>query len=143
MSRNRHFQVVINNPEIALDEFRALCENQLNATAMQAQIEKGENGTPHIQAHLSFTDAKSFATLKKRLPHGAHIEKAKNPAASWEYCGKSDTRVEGPVSYGEAPKPRKNVKGDTAAFNKLALSLGPEKMVESGQLSIMQYHKLK
>lgn len=143
MSRSRHFQVVINNPEITLDEFRATCEQQVQALAMRAQIEKGENGTPHIQAHLSFTDARTFASLKKRLPKGAHIEVARNPVASWDYCGKEDTRVEGPITFGEAPKPRKNVKGDVAAFNKLALSLGPEKMVESGQLSIMQYHKLK
>lgn len=143
MTRSRHWSVTINNPTITLDEYRSLCEQALGASALRAQLERGESGTPHIQSHISFKDAKTFATLKKRLPPGAHIETSIAPVESWAYCGKEDTRVEGPVEFGEAPKPRKNVKGDTAAFNKLALSIGPEKMVESGQLSIMQYHKLK
>lgn len=41
------------------------------------------------------------------------------------------------------PKPRQNVKGDTKAFNEACLELGPEKMVETGQLSIKDYEKVR
>lgn len=141
MPRHRHFIVTINNPVETLAEHESTFRH-LGATAAAFQLEKGDSGTPHIQAYLAFPSAKTIASLSAKLKR-AHIEVCANPLRSWEYCTKEDTRLEGPITFGAAPKPRKNVKGDTAAFNKLCLEAGPESMVESGQLSLKEYAKVK
>ena len=73
----------------------------------------------------------------------AHIEIARNPLESYNYCGKDESRVEGPLEFGPIPKPRKNVKGDTAAFNKACIEEGPEKMVAEGKLHMRDYMRVK
>ena len=115
MSRSRTFVITYNNPTITLDEFQSLCKS-IGCITLSAQLEKGEAGTPHIQAYLAFKDALTIKSLSKKLPK-SHIEVSRNPIKSYEYCQKTDTRIEGPVIYGEAPKPRKNIAGDTLAFN--------------------------
>lgn len=55
------------------------------------QIEKGENGTPHIQGCLKTLSVR-FSQVKKALPR-AHIEKARSQAALERYVAKADTRV--------------------------------------------------
>ncbi len=91
---------------------------------------------------MQFKDGHTIKSLSKKIPK-SHIEVARNPLASYEYCQKEDTRLEGPTVWGDPPKPRKNVKGDTKQFNLMVFNEGPERMVEDGRLSIMQYKKLK
>lgn len=55
----------------------------------------------------------------KRFP-GCHIEKTRNALATWEYCGKEDTKIEGPYEHG-LPPASKNVKGDTKKRNEMIL----------------------
>lgn len=56
------------------------------------QEEKGENGTPHLQGLLMFSNAVYFNSVKKMLPR-AHIERCKNKVSSIKYCTKPETRV--------------------------------------------------
>lgn len=42
---------------------------------------------------------------------------------SWNYCGKEETRLEGPLEHG-IPPASKAVKGDTAARNAMILEKG-------------------
>lgn len=72
----------------------------------------------------------------------AHVEAAKSPFDSWAYCGKEETRVEGPVEFGVPPANRAR-KGDYKAFNKIALEKGPEELVEQGLISIKDYERVK
>jgi hypothetical protein len=58
--------------------------------------------------------------------------------ASWEYCGKKDTRLEGPLEHG-LPPASKNVKGDTAARNKMILEKGEVWAVEEGLVPIEKF----
>lgn len=51
------------------------------------------------------------------MPDGVHLESANNSYQSWEYCGKEDSRVDGPWEFGVAPNPRVNVAGDKASRN--------------------------
>lgn len=51
-----------------------------------------------------------MTALKKICPR-AHFEKCRSDQASLDYCNKSDTRVEGPLSFGEKPMHR-NSKAD-------------------------------
>ena len=83
-----------------------------------------------------------LAAVNRIFPN-CHIESAKNALKAWEYCCKSDTRVEGPVTFGPVPKPQKQSKGDTKSFNEMCLTLGPEQMVKEGQLSLKDYVKVK
>lgn len=50
--------------------------------------EKGEGGTPHLQAYFNLKSPTKFRVIKKRFPR-AHIEKAKGDAAQNKaYCSK-------------------------------------------------------
>ena len=55
------------------------------------QLEKGEEGTLHIQGMVR-TQSVRFAALKKALPR-AHIEIARCPAALAKYVSKVETRI--------------------------------------------------
>jgi len=58
---------------------------------VSGQVEKGQEGTVHIQGMLK-TQSVRFAQVKKALPR-AHIEAAKNPAGLAKYVVKPETRV--------------------------------------------------
>lgn len=55
------------------------------------QVEKGEEGTTHIQGCLKTLSVR-FSQVKKHLPR-AHIEPARNEKALEKYVVKEDTRV--------------------------------------------------
>lgn len=61
--------------------------------------ETGEEGTPHLQGHVYFTRKVSARKAKSILGDRLHIEIARNPAASIEYCRKDGDFVE----IGHAP----------------------------------------
>lgn len=103
-------------------------------------MEKGAEGTLHIQAFIRFTNKRSSKALKKMFPR-AHIEVAKHSFESWQYCSKLDTRVEGPVHFGEMPKPRKQKGSSYEEFNKEACA-NLEAMVADGRVNIKDYQKL-
>lgn len=75
--------------------------------------------------------------MTKKFP-GCHIEIAKNAMAAYAYCGKEDTRLEGPIDHG-VPPAAKNVAGDTQKRNKLILEYGPVKAVEEGLVPIEKF----
>lgn len=81
-------------------------------------------------------------SLRRSLP-GHHFELARNGFASWEYCGKSDGRIEGPLSHGPIPAARLNVRGDKAARNAMLLEKGAERALEEGDISLKDYVKFK
>lgn len=61
------------------------------------QGEKGnETGYKHWQCVISLKNKEYFNTVKNLLPYKAHIEPCKDYFAAWNYCGKEDTRIEGP-----------------------------------------------
>lgn len=81
-------------------------------------------------------DARLPAMIKK-LP-GCHVESCKNAMASWVYCGKEDTRIEGPMEIG-LPPASKAVKGDTKARNAMILEKGAMWAVEEGHVPIEKF----
>jgi len=86
------WSITLNNPteqEIAL--WNDISKAAIWVKGSQGQIEKGKEGTPHIQGLLK-TDSVRFSAVKKLLPR-AHIEKAKNALALAKYVTKEDTRV--------------------------------------------------
>jgi len=76
----------------------------------------------------------STTAIIKRFP-GCHVEVTRNAQAAWDYCGKEDTRIEGPYSHG-IPPAAKNVKGDTKKRNQQILEYGLSKAIEDGLVQL-------
>lgn len=72
---------------------------------MNAQLEKGESGTVHIQAYVCLKKNYRLAGLKKRDPL-AHFEMVKRDNGASTYCLKEETRLEGPLEFGTRPMAR-------------------------------------
>lgn len=68
---------------------KTLLETSCEDWAIQEEI--GKNGTPHLQFCMKFKNARTFSSIKKKLPE-CHIEKSRNWAATKNYCSKKDTR---------------------------------------------------
>nr|WAE42535.1 MAG: replication associated protein [Cressdnaviricota sp.] len=67
-------------------------------------LERGENGTHHIQGYISSLTARAFTTWKEAIGQRAHIEAAKGSAFdSKAYCSKEGNFEE----YGTIPQPGK------------------------------------
>lgn len=70
------------------------------------QLEKGEEGTNHIQGFIVFKSGKRFRTVRSFLPM-SHLEKAKGSNTQCrDYCSKSDTRQIEPVEIGQFAEER-------------------------------------
>jgi len=111
--RGRNFVITVNNPTPAE---RVLWPDGLpaNIVALVYQIERGAEGTEHVQAFIAFKNAVTPASVKKLTfanaegllvtPFArAHIEIARDVAASVAYCKKEDTRIAGPWELGIPP----------------------------------------
>lgn len=140
MSKSRNFMGTYNNPKHTLDEFLVVLK-ALPAKAGRAQLEKGETGTPHIQWCVSLENPRSLLSIAKALK-GSHVEVSKNALASWRYCGKDDTRLEGPVEFG-LPPAAKNVKGATKERNKMIIEMGVVKACEEGFIPLEKFKQVK
>jgi len=64
------------------------------------QIERGENGTRHVQGYAELVSKKTLAALKGWLPT-AHFERRRGTAEqARDYCMKEDSREDGPFEHG-------------------------------------------
>jgi len=112
------------------------------AKYVNGQLEKGKEGTVHIQFFLNYEKpGKTIAALKKHDKH-AHFEVVKRDNGASSYCLKEETRLEGPWEFGIKPA-RKNVKGETKERNMRILELGVERCVEEGLVPIKEYLRVK
>ena len=76
--RARSFIVTLNNPKNELSDYESAAK-KANAIWFTAQLEKGANGTVHVQAALGFKNPTLAGTVTKIFP-GCHVERAKAPA---------------------------------------------------------------
>lgn len=72
----------------------------------------------------------------------AHLKQAGTPTNVWNYCGKEETRVEGPVEFG-VPPATKNVKGSTKDHNLMLMEKGAAKAVLDGDIPVINAIKLQ
>lgn len=95
--RSRAWVFTQNNPSVSCQEFID-CLGELIYCVIGNEV--GESGTPHFQGYVYYHNAKSFATVKKIMPH-AHLEVAKGkPEEAAQYCKKDGNFLE----KGELPK---------------------------------------
>nr|AKO71383.1 Replication associated protein [Banana bunchy top virus]AKO71384.1 Replication associated protein [Banana bunchy top virus]AKO71386.1 Replication associated protein [Banana bunchy top virus]WET17405.1 replication associated protein [Banana bunchy top virus]WET17408.1 replication associated protein [Banana bunchy top virus] len=83
----------INNPAslpVMRDEFKY----------MVYQVERGQEGTRHVQGYVEMKRRSSLKQMRGFFP-GAHLEKRKgSQEEARAYCMKEDTRIEGPFEFG-------------------------------------------
>jgi len=81
---------------------------KLKAKYVCGQLEKGAEGTAHVQFFINVGSPIRLSALKK-VCKLAHFEPVKVNNGADDYCLKDDTRVEGPWEYGTKPVKRNSV----------------------------------
>lgn len=103
MSRN--YICTRNNPDVSTEEYLQKFFDVSKAQYICGQLEKGAEGTPHIQFFVNFKNSEKIARLTKTDPRG-HYEKVIINNGADNYCMKEDTRLEGPFEFGIKPVKR-------------------------------------
>ena len=67
------------------------------------QLEKGKEGTVHLQFFINLPKPGKRITAMKKVCKYTHWEPVKKDNGAADYCMKEDTRVEGPWTFGERP----------------------------------------
>jgi len=67
------------------------------------QLEKGEEGTPHLQGYVVFPRQVRFPFVKKLCKEANWQHRRGTHLDAKSYCSKQDTRVDGPFEYGKEP----------------------------------------
>ena len=96
----------LNNPEehykdFMLEDWLQAIHKQSKAVYTVGQLEKGKEGTQHVQYFMCFSkeDQKRITAMKKVCKHTHwHPVGVDNGAA--DYCQKEETRLEGPFEFG-------------------------------------------
>jgi len=130
--KSKNFMLTKNNPKESLEEFHQILK--ADSVYARVQLELSASGTPHYQACVGYKNERHMKALIKQFD-GCHIEVARNAMRAWKYCGKEDTRKEGPLESG-VPPAAKNVKGDTKTRNEYILKHGVCKAVDEGHLPL-------
>lgn len=95
--RYRYWFITCNNPE----DWKAMLAS-FQATYAVGQLEKGKNGTPHLQAVLYFANEVSGKYFKDSPCWHKGIVKEDFPRVK-NYVTKVETRQDGPLEIGQAP----------------------------------------
>lgn len=100
MSRSRDFALTVNNPDLHYfdDKFDA---GRMRSIA--GQLERGEHGTLHYQACVSYKGTTRLSAVRAAFP-GAHVTvRRRTREELFAYCTKEETREPGaePISFGE------------------------------------------
>lgn len=77
--------------------------DRVKASYVVGQLEKGKEGTIHLQ-FLVYTQRKVRASAFKKLDHRLHIEVCRNARDASKYCKKEETRIQGPWEFGVEPQ---------------------------------------
>ena len=127
-----------NNPTVSLQLYADLIKPK--AKYFKIQLERGAEGTPHIQGVIKFTSQVSFNRAKNILGTTVHLEPVQDWPKAMEYCGKEDTRVEGPIEYGERPMQGKRSDLEEVA-GKILTGSTLEEGAESNPCQYIRYHR--
>lgn len=121
----------------------AMCDSYLEkwlsagCAYVTGQLEKGKEGTPHLQFYLHFPKSVRLSALKKH-DKISHFEPVKINNGADVYCNKQETRIDGPWTFGVKPA-QLNKKGDKARHSMELYAKGAEKCVQDGDIGWSQY----
>lgn len=104
-SRARNWLVTLNNPAgDNLDAQWQHCKELMQNAAFLysiGQLERGEEGTIHLQAYVQLHNPKGLRAVKRFFEDRAHVEVRRGShAEAKEYCSKNSTRCLGPYEVG-------------------------------------------
>lgn len=136
MARARYWMFTINNP--SFEDYPTKEEWQFNYCVYQ--LEKGENGTPHLQGYVQFAKTKRLSAVKK-INGRAHWEPRKGShEQAVAYCTKEDTREAEPVELGEPTY--QGQRNDIHDCTKMVMD-GAEwtDVIEEHPVAVVKYHK--
>lgn len=102
------------------------------------QLEKGEEGTVHLQAAIGYENAVRFSTIKKVVPQ-AHIENSKCGGSAAAYCCKDDSRVGETHRFGIPPDKPKTKKERRQEHTKMLLEKGALQALDDGDITTREY----
>lgn len=140
----------LNNPQekypdfISQDWLSAL-HNKVEAVYTNGQLEKGADGTVHLQFYIALpSKGKRITQLKKVCPH-THWEPVGKDNGASSYAMKEDTRLEGPWEFGEKPANVNTKEGNAKHKEKNARLLQGDlkEMVNEGLIPISQLPLIK
>lgn len=109
MASARNFLVTKNNPECIPAEYLENMYKATKATYLCGQVEKGKEGTVHLQFFLNFKSKARPSAITKVDKH-LHIEVVKVNNGADDYCLKEETRIDGPWEFGVKPVKRSSKK---------------------------------
>jgi hypothetical protein len=101
--RARNWLLTLNNPVKTLEQIH----NETKAVYTCGQLEKGKEGTPHLQFFQNHKDAQRLS-FYKNFDVRIHAEPIQINNGAHDYCMKDDTRIDGPWEYGVKPVQRNN-----------------------------------
>lgn len=93
----------LNNPERQPQEELEAMHNMAKAVYTVGQLERGENGTEHVQFYINVGNSKQRLSYMKKLNDRAHWEPVRFDKAAQRYVMKEETRVAGPWEFGTKP----------------------------------------
>lgn len=128
----RNWICTINNPD-DFDLLRFFDPTRMNY--LGGQLEKGENGTPHLQFFINYKRTVRFSTVKKLHPK-IHAEHAKYPQKALQYCLKEETRIDGPWTYGDYELDESKVKLTRQVLDEMTIEEIKEQLTP---MQIIQY----
>lgn len=104
--KSRNWLGTLNNPQDGL--YKEYLEKWMTVKGCKyvcGQLEKGAEGTVHIQYFLNFAEPTRVSALKKYCSR-SHFEEVKVNNGAHTYCMKEETRVDGPWEFGTKPVQR-------------------------------------
>lgn len=99
--RFRWWFLTWNNPEHPEDKIKLLQSKKLQY--VKFQYEKGKEGTKHYQGVFYLKEAKTCRALLKIFPGCGYLAPVKDTKGAINYCGKSESRIDGPWEAGTMP----------------------------------------
>lgn len=123
----------VHYPDVTYEDYLMEWHKQ-GAVFVTGQLEKGDEGTLHLQYYLHYTAKRTLVSLKTHCKH-SHFQPVVINNGADAYCNKEETRQQGPWHFGIRPA-RNNVKGDKKRRTEELLQKGPEKALEEGDVSL-------
>lgn len=99
MANSRNWLMTLNNPDDDTKTYLRMVFEKSKANYCCGQLEKGAEGTVHIQFFLNFKKACRASAIKK-IDSRLHIEIVRINNGAHEYCMKEETRIDGPFEFG-------------------------------------------
>lgn len=93
-----------NNPDHPNEKNKLLSQYEGSTTAyILFQYEKGEEGTKHYQGVLYNVKKITCSALSKKMVGCGYLAPVINTESAIKYCGKTESRIDGPWSAGRKP----------------------------------------